>query len=222
APERALTQAAQAQARTIEEEIFEFLGQGEVPAASTAAPSGLAPRGPDPRRLEAVRESVNAWQGKAYEEELLKDESPGGALAREALDAYARKENLKAVLHAQAALGEDPSHEARRVLLSALSRLTGIETDPEGVLPLAALIHHELKLAEAAFFDQRYGAAIQACRRALLLDPKSSKAWERLGSAQYALGQSEDAREAYLHALELDPDDPALRSFMIEKGWLAQ
>jgi len=218
------------QASPMSEKVAAPMGQSpseEKPAPKAELAMENAPAEPDSapsqpeslQRLTSLFDEISMGQGKSREKELTDDDSAGGVLARSAVSAYLQKENLKAVLLAQAALGDDPGSEARRVLLIVLARRTGIDFDPEGVLPLAGLVQHELRKAETAFFDQRFGAAVQASRRALLLDPRDARGWQRLGSAQYALGMESEARAAYLRALELDPKDPHLRRFMDEKGW---
>ena len=154
-------------------------------------------------------------------DELLKpDEYDGPTLSAYALEAYANGKHLKAVLLAQSALGADPGNGTRRKLLTTLENRTGVSADPEGILPKDSLVHHELSQADAAFFQEKFGAALQHCRRALLVDPQRSDAWQKLGSAHYAAGSGSRARESYLKALELTPKDPILRDFLAKRGWL--
>ncbi|MFH1726285.1 MAG: tetratricopeptide repeat protein [Elusimicrobiota bacterium] len=174
------------------------------------------------RKVNTRRSGLLAELGKldAPSPELYSDEGGDGPLhAGLAIESFAAGENMKAVLYAQAALGADPGNGARRTLLRVLEKRTGIKADPDGVLPLHALVHHELRQASQAFFDRRFGAAIQACRRALLLAPDDSRAWTKLGSAQYALGNERRARTSLRKALELNPDDRSLSRFIEERGW---
>ncbi|MEE8424648.1 MAG: hypothetical protein V3S11_02405 [Elusimicrobiota bacterium] len=152
--------------------------------------------------------------------ELLRTDGYSGPLmASSAVEAFAQGRNLAAVLFAQAAVGADPGNGSRRRLLSAISKATDIPADPEGLLPLEALVHLELKRADSAFFNERFGDAIQRSRRVLLLDDSKTGAWLRLGSAHYALGERKRARRAYGKASLLDPKDKTLTRFMAERGW---
>lgn len=155
----------------------------------------------------------------ALSELLRADDLNGPLLAGIALESYAEGAELKAVLFAQAALGADPGNGMRRRFLHAVASETGIAFDPEGVLPPAALVQHELTRAETAFFDRRFGAAAQFCRRALLVAPEDVTAWTRLGSSLYAVGDEERARQAYVKARSLRPGDESLAKFMAERGW---
>lgn len=192
-----------------------------LPAPPSAAEALTAPPG-DRSRTDARRAALLARLGDAaaLNELLRADDLDGPLLSGTALEAYAEGSELKAVLFAQAALGADLGNSSRRKFLNILATETGIPFDPEGVLPPAALVHHELARAEAAFFEKRYGAAAQFCRRALLVSPEHAGAWTRLGSTYYAVGDEARARQAYAKALSLDPDDPTLTKFLTERGWM--
>lgn len=192
-----------------------------LPVAQSAPPEASAPA-PQPLRKTDLRRLliVERMGGTDALNELLRpDDLDGPMLAGTALESFAQGSELKAVLLAQAALGADPGNGARRRMLKALSEETGIPADPEGTLPLRALARHELSRAEGAFFEGRYGEAIQACRRALLLDAEEPTAWLRLGSSYYALGDETRARAAWDRARGLRPGDPALTRFLAERGW---
>ena len=187
-----------------------------------AAEEPAAAKAPDPR-MDARRTEPLSEAGGAHDllaEALRSDEYGGSLQAGEAIEAYAAGEEQKALLMAQVALGSDPGNGARRRLLSAIEKNTGMKADPDGILPLEALVHLELQRAEEAFFSELFGAAVQACRRALILSPDSSEAWLRLGSAHYALGDEERARASYLRARELGPGDADLERFLETRGWL--
>lgn len=170
------------------------------------------------RRVDLLRSAGISEAGLV---QALEPDSYGGQRqAAEAIEAYASGEDLKALLLAQAAAGAEPGSGPRRRLLAGIEAKTGLASDPEGVLPLSGLVHLELRRAEEAFFAEKYGAAVQACRRVLLLEPGNAQAWTRLGSALYAVGDSVGANEAYRKALVFSPNDEELKAFMREKGYL--
>lgn len=187
------------------------------PAAARSTPS------PSPGEISLVnmrRSDILKGLGDGGLGGLLRaDDLEGPLLAGVALEAYAEGNELKAVLFAQAALGADPGNGIRRRFLHAVASGTGIPFDPEGVLPPSALVQHELARAETAFFDRRFGAAAQFCRRALLIAPEDATAWTRLGSSLYAVGDEERAKQAYSRAVALKPGDKSLVKFMAERGW---
>lgn len=53
--------------------------------------------------------------------------------------------------------------------------------------------------------------AVQDCEKALALDPAYSKAYSRLGLAQFSLGNYEEAVAAYKKGLELDPNNAIMK-----------
>jgi tetratricopeptide (TPR) repeat protein len=172
------------------------------------------------RRRDRLVEKIGGIPGVSL---LLRpDDFDGPSLAERSLEAYAEGRTLKAVLLGQAALGADPGNEARREMLRAIAEFSGVPVDPGGILPLRALIRRETTRADTAFFAERFGEALQACRRALLLESEVAEAWVRLGSVYYALGQKDQARMAYIRALDMRPKAPELKRFLRERGWLAK
>lgn len=203
-----------------------FLKMLEANPLNTAEPAREETAAPPPdlshtERFNKRRQQVIEQLGglESFTELLRPDEFDGPALAAEALEAFAEGSELKAVLLAQSSLGADPGNGTRRRLLVVIEKTTGILADPDGLLPLAALVQHELAMAETAFFDGRFGASLQACRRALLLSPEDRSAWTRLGSSFYALGDVPRARDAWSRAGGLTPSDAFLTRFLTEKGW---
>lgn len=153
---------------------------------------------------------------------LRADEYEGALDAGRAIEAFASGDDLKSLLFAQAAVGADPGNTARRSLLHWISKKTGVRPDPEGELPRRALLAYELSAAGGAFFEERFGEALQRARRAILLDESSAEAWKRKASAELALKDEGRARASYKKARELDPDDERLDRFLSERGWLSQ
>lgn len=191
-----------------------------APGAPSPAPHALEPAAdPDSRRLDLLSQA-SGEEGDLLQAAVRHDDFGGSLQMGEAIEAYADGEELRSLLLAQAAVGADPGNGARRKLLETLEAKTGLTADPEGMLPLKALVHLELKRADEHFFGERFGAALQACRRALLLSPKEHEGWMRLGSTHYALGEMDRAKAAYLRARALDPKDAHLERFLLERGWL--
>lgn len=201
-------------------------GEGFAPFADDDEPAPILTE-EERRRLEIRRaerrrsllKEIGADKEDPYLDLLRSDGYDGPLMAGRAIESYAEGRYLAAVLFAQAAVGADPGNGSRRRLLSAISKATKIPTDPEGLLPLEALVHRELKRADTAFFDEKFGAAIQHARRALLLDDSNNGGWLRLGSAHYAIGERRRARRAYKKASIIDPNDRQLSRFMKERGW---
>ena len=67
-----------------------------------------------------------------------------------------------------------------------------------------------LEAAAKAFESRQFDVALACAEDELLDDPESAAAEQQRGAALAALGQTEPARLAYVHALALDPDDPEI------------
>lgn len=186
-----------------------------IEAADSGAPSDEKSRR---RRRKKILGETGA--DDPFRDLYREDEFDGARLSGLAIDAFGAGQDHKAILLAQAALGADPGNGSRRKLVEMIEKKTGLRHDPEGVLHLNALVHYELKRADEAFFKERFGSAVRYCRRALMLAPNSGPALRKLGSAHYALGEKNKARAAYERALALDPGDPRLRRFLVERGWM--
>jgi tetratricopeptide (TPR) repeat protein len=63
-------------------------------------------------------------------------------------------------------------------------------------------------------YEGRYDLAIEECSIVLELEPQNTLALKRLGSAYFALGKKDKAREAWEEALQLSPDDNELKLFI--------
>ena len=63
-------------------------------------------------------------------------------------------------------------------------------------------------------YEGRYDLAIQKCTIVLELQPANILGWKRLGSAYYALGKKDRARESWERALKHAPDDAELKQFI--------
>jgi len=63
-------------------------------------------------------------------------------------------------------------------------------------------------------YEGRYDLSIQESTIVIDLQPKNVLAWKRLGSAYYAIGKKDKARETWEQALKIAPDDTELKQFI--------
>jgi len=64
------------------------------------------------------------------------------------------------------------------------------------------------------FYDGTYEQALKLAQDVLILEPNSSLAYKRIGSAFFAIGERENAVSNWKKSIELDPTDDKLRQFM--------
>jgi len=80
------------------------------------------------------------------------------------------------------------------------------------------LIDQKLQKALEKIYSGEYMVAAKECQEVLDLEPENPLALTRLGSVYYAMGQVKQAREYWKQALEQDPKNDVLKSFMNQTG----
>lgn len=163
-----------------------------------------------------LRKLVQAMKLEEHPEDqdMLKANTPSAFIAYQAVQAYMQHENERAVLLAHAALGADPRNPAQQRLLDGMIKVAGGKKDREQILPPARLNAMKMRQAVEAVYGRRFPVAVQLLRESLWLDPSNALSWKRLGSSYFAMGDKVRARAAYKKAIELDPADQKLRSFV--------
>jgi len=76
------------------------------------------------------------------------------------------------------------------------------------------IVDQKLQSALTNIYDAKYDKTILECNDVLELEPKCVLALKRAGSAYYASGNKQKAKEAWLTASRIDPSDQELKKFM--------
>jgi len=97
--------------------------------------------------------------------------------------------------------------------------LTHSEIKKDEILPRAAMAEEKMRKADVSFQRQDMEKAARECEQVLLIDENNELAWTRLGSTYYALGDLARSKKAFLRALEINPENPSVRDFMLLQGW---
>lgn len=84
----------------------------------------------------------------------------------------------------------------------------------EGPVGDMNIIDQYLFAALNHIYDGRYDLSIQECTIIIELQPENILAWKRLGSAYYAIGKKDKARETWEKALKVAPNDTELKQFI--------
>ena len=173
-------------------------------------------RARDQARYNRLRSLLAQMRLETFPEAERALESSGDAseTALGAVKAFLAAEDRKALLMAHAAVGSDPGNGAFKLLLDAMSRLTFEKVKPDELFPMKTLVQTKLRKAQDAFLESRYDEAAEHCRDALLLEPGSALAHERLGSAYFALGLRAKAVNEWKESLRLKPDNESLKDFL--------
>lgn len=176
------------------------------------------PWGEKYRRMGSVVTGLQLKELPARQE-LLKADTPQATEAGRAVEAYLEGNNDKSILLSHSALGYQPGNAFFSDFLQVMSGLTHSEIKKDEILPRTALSTEKLRKSEASFQMLEYDKAAKECEQVLLLDENNALAWTRLGSSYFALGDLERSRKAYLRALQINPDNPSVRDFMLLQGW---
>jgi len=106
-------------------------------------------------------------------------------------------------------------------LLRTIARVEGVPAVEE-VTPGMSLVDQKLYNALNYFYEGKYDMTIREAQDVLRLEPSNALAYKRIGSAFFAMGQKEKAREAWRKSLEINPADKTLKEFLDrweEKGY---
>ncbi|MBZ0266110.1 tetratricopeptide repeat protein [bacterium] len=71
-----------------------------------------------------------------------------------------------------------------------------------------------LERALEFYYQKQYQKALEACDQSTALMPELSLSYIRKGSIYYAMGEFQKAKEQWLHALELDPNDESVQNYL--------
>ncbi len=118
------------------------------------------------------------------------------------------------LLHVAAGAG-GPGSVYMRLLTSAAAE-TRQAVVSDDILPPNEFIDNRMRTAYDDVYARRFESAVRACLDALVINPNNVLAWERLGSAYFALGDAANARKAYDRALILEPTNGKLLKFYKE------
>ena len=77
-----------------------------------------------------------------------------------------------------------------------------------------SLIEDKLKAARAAVYEGRRAAAVKSCEEILQLEPRNTRALEVLGSAYYLMGDRAKAKQTWLKALQIEPNNQAITDYL--------
>jgi tetratricopeptide (TPR) repeat protein len=145
-----------------------------------------------------------ALVGKEKEKELL----------RKSVNHYLKGEFDKAVNFLQYVLSLNAQNKSAWKILEMVSRETKEEIKPPSLEKGITLVEQKLWEALNDFYEGKYDLTIKKCQEVLELEPRNILAYKRIGSAYFAMGNREKAREYWKKGLEIDPTDEELRSFL--------
>jgi len=140
-------------------------------------------------------------------------ESASGDLIRKGVLQFLQNEPSKSLNFLLYAQQKDANDKSIPALVDLVKRSFPNETS-EILDARLNLIDQKLQKALEKIYSGEYLVAAKECQEVLDLEPDNALALTRLGSVYYAMGQVKQAREYWKQALEEDPKNDVLKSFM--------
>jgi tetratricopeptide (TPR) repeat protein len=201
--------AARQKSQTLFQQAFDFVRQGNYKQADDAFSEA--------ERLNPSDKSISELRGKMESVVSILPQAaattPSGELISKGIMEFLQNEpskSLNFLLYAQQKDGKDQSIPQ----LVDLVKRTFPNESSEILDARLNLIDQKLQKALEKIYSGEYLVAAKECQEVLDLEPENPLALTRLGSVYYAMGQVKQAREYWKQALEQDPKNDVLKSFM--------
>ena len=146
----------------------------------------------------------------------IEEKSPAGDMMRKAIASYIAIDGNRKASMAAAWYAAQLEHSSLTTAVKDFleRKHASILSTMEGPVGDMNIIDQYLFAALNHIYDGRYDLAIQEATIVTELQPGNLLAWKRLGSAYYAIGKKDKARETWEKALQKAPDDAELKQFL--------
>jgi len=174
----------------------------------------------DPKNIEAKSKLVKLERvAKIIPKEVK--ETKRAKLIKQAVLSYLDG-NIKFTLNAlRYLLSVEPEDREVDRLLKTIARVEDVDLVEE-ITPGMSLVDQKLYNALNYFYEGKYDMTIREAQDVLSLEPNNALAYKRIGSAFFAMGQREKAKQAWNRSLQMNPADKTLKEFLDkweEKGY---
>jgi len=174
----------------------------------------------DPKNIEAKSKLVKLERvAKIIPKETK--ETKRAKLIKQAVLSYLDG-NIKFTLNAlRYLLSMEPEDREVDRLLKTIARVEDVDLVEE-ITPGMSLVDQKLYNALNYFYEGKYDMTIREAQDVLSLEPNNALAYKRIGSAFFAMGQREKAKQAWNRSLQMNPADKTLKEFLDkweEKGY---
>lgn len=136
-------------------------------------------------------------------------------LLRKGIYEYIKNANHKVLILAlNHIITEDPLDQQAKRLLRLIGTMENIKDPRIRVAEGMSLTEYKLHKALQYFYDAKYAKVIEEASDVLVIDPTNARAYKRMGSAFYSIGNEEKAVEMWKKSLQLNPADTNLKDFI--------
>ncbi len=146
----------------------------------------------------------------------IEDKTPAGDMMRKALSNYISVDGNRKASMAAAWYAFQLNPNALTIAIKSFLELkyVSILNTMEAPVGDMNILDQYLFAALNHIYDGRYDLSIQESIIVIELQPSNILAWKRLGSAYFAIGKKDKARETWERALKIAPDDGELKQFI--------
>lgn len=146
----------------------------------------------------------------------IDDKGPAGDMMRKALTHYIAVDGNRKASMAGAWYAFQLNPSATTIAIKNFLELkyVSILSTMEAPVGDMNIIDQYLFASLNHIYDGRYDLSIQEATIVTELQPTNILAWKRLGSAYYAIGKKDRAKETWERALKIAPDDAELKQFI--------
>lgn len=202
--------ASRQKAQQLFQEAFESVQKGDFKKAHESFMEAERTN-PTDKTLSDLRQKMGAIVDIVPQ--VASAESASGDLVLKGVMQFLQNEPSKSINFLLYAQQKDPK-DANVPLLLDLVKRTFPNESSEILDARLNLIDQKLQKALEKIYSGEYLIAAKECQEVLDLEPENPLALTRLGSVYYAMGQVKQAREYWKQALERDPKNDVLKSFM--------
>jgi tetratricopeptide (TPR) repeat protein len=138
-------------------------------------------------------------------------------IIRKAVQDYLKGDNRGAINALRYAyLEKDPTNEKLLQLLNRIEKEAREKITERVDQRKKGFSYIDQKLYDAlqAIYDAKYDKSIILLQEVLDLDPQNIEAMKRLGSAFFLIEQKAQAKEVWQRAMELDPTDTTIQTYL--------
>jgi tetratricopeptide (TPR) repeat protein len=135
-------------------------------------------------------------------------------LIRKAVDAYMKGNSKTSINSIRYARQLYKGSQDVTKLVSIIEKEFSELAESENLLPGINLVDQKLQQALELIYGQKYVAAVSVCMEVTELEPKNILALMRMGSAYWAMGHTNKAKNVWKKALKYDPNNAQLMEFL--------
>lgn len=135
-------------------------------------------------------------------------------LVRDSIAAYMQGDGKRAVNAVTYAWQLNPADQNVVRLRALITRAFPLDAYELRLLPGVTLTDQKLQEALESIYEGKYIQAVSTCKEVLDLEPDNVLAMIRMGSAYWAMGMEDQARQVWTKAQQKEPDNEILRKFL--------